>query len=85
MVSAEQQEMGIPFSLRPEAITGPENEYKLGSWVGKNPKEAKKIHPKVQISESTYFSNFTSLSLLTLAIFAIKIGDVGIPCSRQAM
>ncbi len=52
MVSAEQQEMGIPFSLRPEAITGPENEYKLGSWVGKNPKEAKKI------PGSTYFSDF---------------------------
>ena len=52
MVSAEQQEMGSPFSLRPEAITGPENEYKLGTWIGKNPKEAKKI------LGSTYFSDF---------------------------
>ena len=52
MVSAERQEIGVPFSLRPEAITGPENEYKLGSWIGKNPKEAKKI------PGSTYFSDF---------------------------
>ncbi len=52
MVSAEQREMGVPFGLRPEAITGPENEYKLGSWIGKNPKEAKKI------PGSTYFSDF---------------------------
>jgi len=52
MVSAEQQEVGISFGLRPESITGPENEYKLGSWIGKNPKEAKKI------PGSTYFSDF---------------------------
>ena len=52
MVSAEQREVDIPFGLRPEAITGPENEYKLGSWIGKNPKEAKKI------TGSTYFSDF---------------------------
>ena len=58
MVSAEQRELGLPFGLRPEAITGPENEYKLGSWIGKNPKEAKKIHPKVQISNYVHFSDF---------------------------
>ena len=52
MVSAEQREMGIPFGLRPEAITGPENEYELGTWIGKNKKEAKKI------PGSTYFSDF---------------------------
>ena len=52
MVSAEQREMDIPFGLRPEAITGPENEYKLGSWIGKNPKDAKKI------PGSKYFSDF---------------------------
>ena len=50
MVSAEQREMGIPFGLRPEATSG--KEYKLGTWIGKNPKEAKKI------LGSTYFSDF---------------------------
>jgi len=60
MVSAEQREMGIPFSLRPEANFEPENEYKLGSWIGKNPKEAKKIHPKVLVS-NPYLSNFDKI------------------------
>ena len=41
MVSAEQREMGIPFGLRPEATSG--KEYNLGTWIGKNTKEAKKI------------------------------------------
>ena len=55
MVSTEQREMGIPFGLRPEAISG--NEYKLGTWIGKKG-EAKKIHPKVQISNYIHFSDF---------------------------
>ena len=50
MVSAEQREMDIPFGLRPEAISG--KEYKLGTWIGKNKKEAKKI------AGSMYFSDF---------------------------
>ena len=41
MVSAEQREMDIPFGLRPEATSG--KDYKLGTWIGKNPKEARKI------------------------------------------
>jgi len=52
MVSAEQREMGVPFGLRPEAITGPEKEHELGTWIGKNPEEAKKI------AGSIYFSDF---------------------------
>ena len=50
MVSAEQREMDIPFGLRPEAASG--KEYNLGTWIGKNKKEAKKI------PGSTYFSDF---------------------------
>ena len=42
--------MDIPFGLRPEAISG--KDYKLGTWIGNNTKEAKKI------PGSTYFSDF---------------------------
>ena len=58
MVSAEQREIGVPFSLRPEATTGPESEHTLGSWIGGDPKKAKKIHPKVQISNYIHFLDF---------------------------
>ena len=50
MVSTEQREMDIPFGLRPEAASG--KEYILGTWIGKNKKEAKKI------AGSIYFSDF---------------------------